>query len=179
VQTRNGNRSPDAAPNGVYSCEGNDRWIAIAVTTDQEFRSFCRIIGDPDWTKDPKFQTLMDRKKNEDELDAYVEEWTQSRSAEEVMKMMQQGGVPAAVVQNAEDLAKDPQMKHRDHFKELKHEVIGPHRYDSVLFKLSKSSQGPRWAGPILGQHIEKVCTDFLGMSLDEVSDCMAEGVFE
>ena len=179
VQTRNGNRAPNAAPHGAYSCEGNDRWIAVAVTGDEEWKAFCRVIGEPDWTKDPKFQTLTGRKKNEDALDEHVEEWTRSRSADEVMKMMQDEGVPAAVVQNAEDLAKDPQMKHREHFKVLKHEVIGPHRYDNVPFKLSKSPQGPRWAGPIFGQHIEKVCTEFLGMSLDEISDCMAEGVFE
>ncbi len=179
IQTRNGNRVPDAAPHNAYACEGTDKWVAIAVTDDQQWQAFCKVIGEPDWTKSPRFQTLMERKENEDELNGLVEEWTRSHTAENVMHMMQKSGVPAGVIGNAEELSKDPQLKHREHFKMLNHEKIGPHRYDNVLFKLSKSPQGPRWAGPVFGQHIEKVCTEFLGMSLDEISDCMAEGVFE
>src|SRR5439155_26342530 len=31
LRTRTGNRSPLAAPQGVYRCEGNDRWVALSV----------------------------------------------------------------------------------------------------------------------------------------------------
>lgn len=179
VQARNGNRVPNAAPHGAYACEGTERWVAIAVTNDEEWQAFCRVIGEPDWTKDPKFQTLTARKENEDKLNGLVEEWTSTHAAEEVMKLMQEAGVPAGVVENEQDLWEDPQMKHRQHYKVLNHAVIGPHRYDGVPFKLSKSPQGPRWAGPVLGQHIEKVCSEFAGMSKEEIADCMAEGVFE
>jgi len=179
VQIRDGNRAPDAAPHGAYQCQGTDRWVAIAVTNDAEWQAFCRVIGEPAWTGDSRFQTLLGRKQNEEELNRLVDEWTGNHTAEDVMKLMQKEGVPAGVVENMEDLWNDPQMKHREHFKVLNHETIGPHTYDGVLFKLSKSPQGPRWAGPILGQHIEKVCTDILGMSPDDISDLMAKGVFE
>ncbi len=179
IQSRNGNRMPQASPHGSYECKGDDRWVAIAVTNDVEWKSFCRITGDPEWSKESRFHTHSDRKANEKTLDEHINEWTKSRLAEDVMEMMQKGGVPAAVVENAEDLAKDPQLEHRGHFKKLEHEVIGPHRYDAVPFQLSKSPQGPRWAGPVLGKDIEKVCTEFIGMSLDEISDFMVEGVFE
>jgi len=179
VQTRNGNKVPGAAPHGAYACEGNDRWVAIAVTSEEEWQAFCRVIGEPEWAKESRFQTLTGRKENEDELNTLVEEWTKNLPPEEVMRLMQASGVPVGVVKNEEDLLEDPQLKHRDHFKTLNHEVIGPHLYDGVLFRLSKSPQGPRWAGPSLGQHIEKVLNEFLGISLDEISDLMAEGVLE
>ncbi len=178
IQTRNGNRMPNAAPHAAYACEGTERWVAIAVTTDEEWQAFCRVIGEPDWTKDPKFQTLLGRKENEDELDRLVEEWTSTHSAEEVIKLMQKVGVPAGVVQNHQDLFEDPQMKHRDHFTMVNHSVIGPSYVDGSPFKMSKTSPKLRPA-PALGEHLEYVCTEFLEMSEDDIADCMAEGVFE
>ena len=70
-------------------------------------------------------------------------------------------------------------MKHRQHFIQLKHAVIGEHYYDGIPYKLSKSPQGPRWAGPVMGQHLEKVCLDILGMTEDELADYIAAEVFE
>ena len=179
IQTRNGNKVPDAAPHAAYACKGEERWVAIAVTSDAEWQAFCKVIGETAWTKDPRFQTLMGRKENEDELNTLVEAWTRNYPPEEVMSRMQAAGVPAGVIENEEDLWEDPQLKYREHFKILNHVVIGDHHYDGVIFKLSKSPQGPRWAGPALGQHIKKVCTEFLGMTENDISDLMAEGVFE
>jgi len=179
IQGRNGNRLPNAAPHAAYCCQGKERWVAIAVTSDGQWQAFKRVVGEPGWAKEPRFQTLMGRKENEDELDRLVEEWTVSHAAEEVMKLMQQAGVPAGVVQNCEDVFQDPQMKYRQHFKVLKHAVIGPHHYDGHPYKLSKTPGELRWAGPIFGQHVEYVCSQLLGMSKEEMADCMAEGVFE
>lgn len=178
VQTRDGNRMPNAAPHAAYACEGTDRWIAIAVTNDEEWQAFCKVIGEPAWTRDPKFQTLMGRKENEEELNRLVEEWTKTHSAEEVMKLMQGAGVPAGVVENTQDLFEDPQLKHRGHFTPLDHSVIGSLYVDGPPYKMSKTPPKLRPA-PCLGEHLEHICTDFLRMSPDEIADHMAEGVFE
>ncbi|MBK6562514.1 CoA transferase [Candidatus Amarobacter glycogenicus] len=179
VQTRDGNRVPDAAPHNAYRCQGADRWVAIAVHRDDEWEAFCAAVGDPSLSNDAKFQTLLERKQNEEELDRLVEAWTSTRSPEDVVRVMQSAGIAAGLVANEHDVWEDPQMKHREHFKTLEHNVIGPHTYDGVAFKLSKSPQGPRWAGPTLGQHIGEVCSEFLGMSEDEIAECLVEGVFE
>jgi benzylsuccinate CoA-transferase BbsF subunit len=179
IGERNGNRMPDAAPHAAYACQGEDRWVAIAVTNDGQWQAFCRVIGKPQWTRDPKFQTLLARKENEDELNRLVEEWTKGHTAEEVMRVLQAAGVPAGVVQNYEDLFKDPQLKHRGYFVVLNHPVVGSHTYERVPYKLSKSPQGPRWPGPVFGQHVEKVCTEFLGMSKAEMAALSQEGVFQ
>ncbi len=179
IQTRNGNRMPDAAPHNAYACVGDDRWVAIAVTDENQWRAFRRAIGDPGWAALPRFRTLAGRKEHEEELDRLVSGWTSRRSAEEAMTHLQAAGVPAGLVANEQDIWNDPQLKHRKHFRIMEHSVIGPHTYDSIAFKLSESSQGPRWAGPALGQHVDVVCREFLGMSEDELADCFAEGVFE
>ena len=82
--------------------------------TDEEWRAFCQVIGEPEWTKEQKFATLDLRKENEDELEALVAEWTKEHTAEDVMQMMQAGGVSAGVVQNAQDILEcDPQIRER------------------------------------------------------------------
>ena len=178
IATRIGNRDPYAAPHGAYRCRGEDRWCVIAVTSDEEWQAFSGVVAE-EWTKDPRFGTILGRKGNEDELDRLVEGWTLNRSAEEVMALLQQAGVPAAVVQNAEDLFSDPQLEHRGHFVVLDHPEIGPYSISSAAFRLSRCANRPRSPAPLFGEHNEYVLREFLGMSADEISDLVAEGVLE
>lgn len=176
---RMGNRCSYAAPHGAYRCHGQDRWCAIAVFTDEEWKSFCRVIGNPAWTNDLKFTTLLARKENEDELDRLVEEWTITHSAEEGMTMMQTAGVGAGVVENGEDLMEhDPQLRHRHHFWELDHPEIGKYRAQAPAFTLSKSPYEMRRA-PLLGEHNEYALKELLGMSDEEITELVTEGVVE
>jgi len=174
-----GNRVPDAAPHGAYRCRGDDRWCVIAVYTDDEWESFCRVIGDPAWTTDQRFSTFLGRKKNEDDLDNFIEQWTVNQTAEDVMNLLQQAGVSSALVAKAEDLHKDPQLAHRRHYRVLDHQKIGPHTYDSPPFRLSRSPLGPDMPAPCLGQHNRYVCTEVLGLTEDEYSSLEKARVFE
>ena len=173
------NRDPYAAPHGAYRCKGEDRWCAIAVSTDEEWRKFCRVISDPPWTGDSRFTTQTERKRNEDELDRFVENWTVNHTPEEVVEMMQKGGVPAGVVANAKDLAEDSQLRHRRHYEVLEHTEIGPESYENFAFRLSKTPGGPRTAAPCLGEHNAYVCSKILGLSDEEFVQLLTEGVLE
>jgi benzylsuccinate CoA-transferase BbsF subunit len=179
IATRIGNRDPYAAPHGAYRCHGEDRWCVIAVTRDEEWHAFCRVIGNPDWAKERSFATLMARKENEDELDRLVEEWTINHSPEEVMNLMQAAGVPAGVVETAEDLFHDPQLEHRGHFVVLDHAEMGRHSVGTAVFRLSKCPNSPKFAAPLLGEHNEYVLKELLGISDEEIADLMAEGALE
>jgi benzylsuccinate CoA-transferase BbsF subunit len=175
-QTPRCNRSDYAAPHGIYRCLGDDRWCAIAVFTDEEWESFCKVIGNPVLARDPKYITLADRKKNEDDLDGIVEEWTEKRSPEEVMNPMQTSGVAAGVVSDARDLAEDPQLAHYNFFEERDHPVIGriPF-YHGPCFRLSETPYEIGRA-TMIGEHNEYVYTDLLGLSDEEWAQLMAEG---
>jgi benzylsuccinate CoA-transferase BbsF subunit len=179
VMERMGNRDPYAAPHGAYPCRGEDRWCVIAVFTDREWHSFCKVIGDPEWTRDPRFATLSARKENEDELDAFVSEWTRNYIPEQVMAMMQAEGVAAGAVLRAEDVHSDPQLEHRPHYVTMTHSVIGPHRYGLHAHKLSKTPAKAFRASPCLGEHNEYVYGELLGMSDDEIADLVEDGVLE
>jgi len=178
VMERQGNRSPLAAPHGVFKCKGDARWCAIAVTSDIEWQAFCRVVGNPLWTTDPRFTTLEKRKQNEDALEELVEEWTKERPPEEVMELLQGAGVPAGIVESGQDLNDDPQLKHYNFLQMLDHQGMGlagcPARTNT--FRLSKADQ-QLWAAPTLGEHSAYVCTEILGMSDDELAELLNEGV--
>jgi benzylsuccinate CoA-transferase BbsF subunit len=178
IATRMGNQCPYAAPHNAYRCQGEDRWCAIAVFTDSEWQSFCKVIGNPALAEDPRFATILARKENEEELDRLVNEWTVSRSAEEVMNMMQAAGVAAGVVATGEDLLDhDPQFKHRQTFVELEYPGIGKYRTQiGAHFMLSKYTCELRRA-PLLGEHNEYVFKEILGMPDDEYDKLVKEEV--
>jgi benzylsuccinate CoA-transferase BbsF subunit len=179
VRKAQGNRSPLAAPHGIYRCLGEDRWCALAVFTEEQWKAFCVVLGNPGWIKDAKFSTFESRKTNEDELDRLVEEWTSQKSAEEVMRLMQARRIPAGVAETGEDLMMhDEQVRDRSYFVELDH-PDGKALCEGVAIGFSETPGRVRTAGPSMGQHNEYVYGQVLGMSEDEINECYVEGAFD
>ena len=121
-----GNHYGLAAPHGCYRCQGDDRWCVISVRTEDEWRSFCHVMGCTNLLDDERFINLQLRLKNRAHLDAIVEDWTQKRTAEEIMSQCQRAGVPASVVQTGADLLKDAQLRQRNYFAPFADSLIGP-----------------------------------------------------
>jgi benzylsuccinate CoA-transferase BbsF subunit len=177
IADRMGNRDPYMAPHSLYPCRGADRWVAITVTNEHEWEALCQVMGEPDWSRNPKFSTQIGRKQNEEELDRLIGDWTKDYPAEQIMAMLQGAGVPCGAVQTAEDIFNDPQLKHREHFRFLEHKVIGRHAYNAPSYRLSKTPNHIWKAGPCLGEDNEYVYKEILGYSDDEIADMLAEGV--
>jgi benzylsuccinate CoA-transferase BbsF subunit len=166
----------EAAFSGVYRCQGEDRWCAIAVSTDEEWRGFKKALRNPPWAEEKRFATLSSRLENKGALDGLIGEWTQKRAAEEAMALLQKQGVAAGVVQNARDLAQDPQLKERGFFVELDHPEMGKTISDASPVRLSDSP--PRYRpAPLLGQDNEYVYGELLGLSQGEMDGLKEQGI--
>ncbi len=174
-----GNKCAYASPHGAYRCKGEDRWVAITVLTDQEWQGFCRVLGNPAWTRDEKFATLDGRVKNSDEIDKNVNEWTEKYTPEQVMEMMQNEDVAAGVVATAQDSESDPQLKAYDFFREIEHPYLGKQKFfHPPGFTLSDATA--ELHRPVfLGEHTEYICKDILGISDDNFSRMQRDGVFD
>ncbi len=179
VLGRSGNRLSFAAPHGAFRCRGEDRWCAIAVSSDAEWEALCDVMGRPAWTKEDRFGSLWGRKAHEEELERRIEAWTVNMDAEEVMRVLQEAGVPAAVVATAEGLHSDPQLQSRQHYRKLEHGEIGLSTYDSMGSSLSKSPAELHKAAHMLGEDNYEVYTQLLGMPDDEFVSLLEEGVFD
>jgi crotonobetainyl-CoA:carnitine CoA-transferase CaiB-like acyl-CoA transferase len=174
-----GNR-PDyilAAPYGCYQCTGEDRWCVIAVHTEEEWQGLCKAMGSPDWTGEKRFSTPSRRKILSEELDELLGRWTIQHPAEEVAALLQKNGVPAGVVQNARDLAKDPQLIARRFFVNLEHPVLGQTITDAPPIHFEQEPAVDWKAAPLLGEDNRYVYKELLGFTENELSNYMDRGI--
>ena len=166
-----------AAPYGCYKCSGVDRWCVIAVFDEKEWQSLCERMGSPDWAREERFSTLSQRKNHKEELDTFIGQWTARHIPDEVVALLQEAGVPAGVVQNAEDLANDPHLMARHFFVRLKHPVLGETISDASPIRFQESST-PGWrAAPLLGEDNRYVLGELLGLTDIEMSSLIKKGV--
>ncbi len=170
-RTRAGNRSENAAPHGCYRCQGEDSWISIVVAGDEEWQSFCRVVGRPEWVSDRKYSTLRARKQHEDELDFVVEEWTARRDRFEVMELLQKAGIASGAVLNMKDLHVNPQLVSRDFFQIIDHgEGTGKRPIArQIPVKLNGSAGFTLKHAPRFGEDDEYVFGNLLKMSKEEM----------
>jgi len=164
-----GNRHRSMAPHGCYRSRGEDEWVVIAISSDEEWRSLCQVMGEPLWTRDQKFATLPARLANLEELDRLIEEWTSQYDHIELMNMLQQAGVKAGAVLNIEELVHDPHLKERGFFEQLAHPEAGTHLYPGVSWRMTKTPGRLRLPAPCFGEHNDYVFSELLGMSKEEI----------
>jgi benzylsuccinate CoA-transferase BbsF subunit len=176
--TRRGNRDDRGCPHGTYRCQGEDRWVDIAVFSDEEWRALVKFLGEPAWATAEKFASFASRKENEDGLDCLIEEWMQTRNAEQVAEGLQQAGVAAAMVATQADLHDDPQLQHWGFFAWREHKVMGLSPYDGLMHHLSKTP-GEVSAAPLLGEHMEEILKGILKFTDEEVAELAGKGVVE
>ena len=172
-----GNFDSEFAPHNNYPCPGDDRWVAIAVKTEEEWRGFCGAIGDPDWTRDPRFSDKYSRLKHHRELDQYVSEWTSEHTPEEATELLQGSGVAAMTVMNIGDQFQDDHLHQRQAFLETEHPHIGAEWLYGLPWLLGEVPGGVRRPAPLLGEHNEYVFCQLLGVSQEELSRLEQEQV--
>jgi benzylsuccinate CoA-transferase BbsF subunit len=175
--SRVGNREPGAAPHGVYPCEGDDAWIAISVFREAEWEALVALMGEPRWTREPRFATRAAREAEQAALDERLSAWTRDFGAHVLAAALQDAGVPAGPVQKLPELLSDPQLAHRRHFARLEHAVLGPLFCERSGFRLAESPGGFERPGPLLGEHTGEVLGDLLGLSPEEIRELVARGV--
>ena len=177
--TPQGNRSDylSAAPYGCYKCSGMDRWCVIAVFDETEWQALCKVMGCPEWTQDERFSSQLKRKEHSEELDKFLEQWTIQHPAEDVVALLQENGVPAGVVQNAEDLARDPQLIARDFFVTMEHPVLGEMISDASPIRFKDYSKANWKAAPLLGEDNRYVYMELLGLTKDQFSSYAEKGI--
>jgi crotonobetainyl-CoA:carnitine CoA-transferase CaiB-like acyl-CoA transferase len=166
-----------AAPYGCYRCAGEDKWCVIAVFNETEWQALLKIMGKPELALEEKFSTLQKRKEYAKELDRFLEQWTSQHEDKQVMHLLQQAGIPAGVVQNAEDLACDPQLLARDYFVRLNHQVFGHIISDGSPIKIVGGRRADWKAAPLLGEDNRYVYLDLLGLTEKELSSYIKSGI--
>jgi benzylsuccinate CoA-transferase BbsF subunit len=160
-----------------YPCGGEDKWVSIALLTDEEWESFCRAIGNPSWTQKEYFADNYKRSLNRKELDKLIGEWTREKTPYEVMKILQKEGVAAAPCADTEDRFSDPHLSERQNIVNIEHPVTGVDFVPNVVCNLSETPGEIRRPAPMLGEHNEYVFGELLGLSKEKIDQYVKEKI--
>ena len=179
VPSRAGNRHPTLAPHGVFPCAGEERWCAISVHDDEEWARLCRAMGRAELACDELLATAAGRKAAEDDVETQIAAWTATRERADVVAVLRAADVHVAPVNDMRDVFEDPQLRHRQAFRDLDHEVIGRHSVPGTAFVLPETPARITSPAFLLGQHNHQVLCGLLGLSPDEVAALEAEGALE
>ncbi|MBM4245816.1 MAG: CoA transferase [Deltaproteobacteria bacterium] len=182
---RDGNRSPLAAPQGLYLCaegqtgeSGIAGWLALSVASDAQWHALRTVLGDPEWARDPALDTLAGRHAAHDAIDARLREWTASRERAALVAELRAHGIPASEVANPCRLAQsNPQLASRGYFETPEHAVVGAMPVPGLPFRSEHVRQWARTPAPRIGEHNARVLGGLLGLDADEQRALEADGV--
>lgn len=175
--SRLGNRSRDAAPQGLYQCAGTERWLAISVATDEQWRLLKSALSEPDWANDPSLNTHEGRVRAHDLIDKHLEEWAGHHDSSTAAELLVEYGVPAADLADARIGSMHPQLAARGFFEGLDHPIVGRHHVPAIPFKYRSVDKWYRSAAPTLGQHNASILGDLLGHDDASIAPLIEKGV--
>lgn len=176
VAEAQGNRDPQFAPHGVFACEGHERWIAIAVCDDVQWRALAGLIGGAPLASDPRFATLAGRKAAEDDLETIVATWVRNLPVSEVEARLQAAGVPAHLVATGEDFCADPQILALGHLVAQPEPRGGVATVEASRFRLSETPARLDRSAPSIGRDNAQILREFAGYDDVRVRDLTEAG---
>ncbi|TPQ16228.1 CaiB/BaiF CoA transferase family protein [Streptomyces sporangiiformans] len=174
VQPRLGNRSQNNAPRNTYrTADGS--WVAVSTSAQSVAERVLRLVGRPELTTEPWFATGVDRARHADELDEAVGAWIARHSRSEVIDAFEKAEAAVAPIQDVREVMADPQYAALDTITTVDDPELGPLRMQNVLFRLTETPGGIRWAGRPHGADTDTVLTE-LGLTAAEITALRAEG---
>jgi crotonobetainyl-CoA:carnitine CoA-transferase CaiB-like acyl-CoA transferase len=169
LMMREGNSSPDAAPQGVYSCAETETWVAVSVSSDAQWEALKTVLGNPLWADEPALATADGRHAAQGQLDGELTAWCATRSLNSALAELRAAGVPAEPVVHSYAIDTDEQMQSRGFWQSVAHPIVGTHRYPGWPIRMSsRPAQWYRSAAPLLGEHTDEILRE-LGLTDEQL----------
>jgi crotonobetainyl-CoA:carnitine CoA-transferase CaiB-like acyl-CoA transferase len=167
--------SPLRCPAGVYPAAGEDRWIAIDASADEQWRRLSEIVGGR--LLAPRFAGLIGRLRNREEIDRAIGQWTQTRDGDETERLLQRAGVPAHIVSRAGDLARDRHLRAANHFRRIEDPEFGAAEIEGPRFQFERTKLAETRRAPRIGEHSNEILREVCGLSESEIAELTEAGV--
>ena len=164
-----GNRHPEMAPHGVYRCDGDDAWVAVACRHDADWQALCGVVEGL-----PANADLAERFARHDHIDAAISAWTAQRLKAAVAECLQNAGVPAGPVNITPDMTADPQVQARGFFVPLE---PGPTSMPGNPVKMTGIGSYDWTPCPHLGADNRSVLRDWLSYDDERIAALEDAGI--
>lgn len=159
------------------SFRAKNGFIVIAVLGEKIWARFCEAIGHPELGHDERLQSGVDRNKHAEWLTPLINDWLSQRDKHEAVDYLIAKGIPAAPVQDVDDIASCPQVEAREMLMEVQDPAWGPIKVMGQPIKTTGSPKPRQDAPPRLGEHSEALLVELLGMEPEEIAKLKTAGV--
>jgi crotonobetainyl-CoA:carnitine CoA-transferase CaiB-like acyl-CoA transferase len=163
-----GNEDLDLSPHGFYPCAGEDRWIAIVVSSDVEWQALCSLMDRSD---------LLGEREDHERIDTAIAEWTADQKGPELERTLQAAGIAGHRALDMPELHADEQLQSRDHYYEVTHEIYQTHTLESSRLRLSRSPEKQAESALCFGRDNAYVLETILGFSSERIDALREAGV--
>ncbi|MGW6907473.1 CoA transferase [Streptomyces sp. NPDC054940] len=175
-----GNAHPRWSPQGVYRCLGTDRWLALGVRSDAEWRALCEVLGRPELATDERLSTAEGRRRKGALVDGALSDWARTLPADLAAELLQARGIPAGAVQDGRELVEhDPQLRARGFYVRKEHPVAGAFLHEGLPIRLTGTPGSIRRPAPVLGADTDEVLREVAGLSAERLRSLHAAGVLK
>jgi len=175
--TRRANRTAGFAPQGVYPCRGEERWLAVSVATDGQWSGLRAALGDPSWAFAPDFDSYAGRRDAADRLDEGIAAWAADQDLPAAVEILIAHGVPAGEVTDFRNISSHPLFQARGFFETCEHPVAGTHPMPGLPLRWEGIDRWIRTPAPTLGEHNAEVLGGLLKVSDADLEALAAEQV--
>ena len=176
--SREGNKMPHAAPQGIFSTREPEQRVAISIDDEASWRGLCDVLGADDWRRSDALATHRGRYAEHDALCARIAAWARPRDRDEVLAILREAGVPASALVNNHALHPNPQLDDRGFFQTMRHPYTGETRYPSFPARFEAFERDLHLSPPpTLGQHNREILQGELGLSDEDLDRLEADQI--
>jgi len=161
IPERSGNRYDFIAPYEAFMARNG--WFVLGVGNDNIWKKFCGAINRNDLVDDERYNTNVKRVKHNYELGELITKWSKNYSVEEVISIFEKNGIPAAPINNLEQIVNDPHIAvAREMIQKIVHPIAGEVKITGNPIKMSKTNPQIYASSPLLGEHTDSVINKYV-----------------
>ena len=162
-----GNDHPTSMPTSAYTT--SDGYINIGASGEGMWVRLCNSIGRPELLERAEFKGNSTRAKNRIALNAEINDTLKSKTSDEWIGILNDGGVPCGPIYTIDQVFADPQVRHLGAAAPIKHPRLGDIKLVNQPATLSRTPATLATATPEIGEHTTEVLGE-AGYSAAEIA---------
>lgn len=151
--------------------------MAIVALTPRQWKDLTSIIGKPEMATDSKFENIIVQIKNHSEAVSLIEEWTEKKTSEEIIEILQRKKTPCGIAYTSWEINHDSNLQMRQMFQKIEHPQFGAIDIPGFPFKLSECEMSIRMPAPTLGEHTRIILEKKLGYTSQQIEELYRDKV--
>jgi len=171
-----GNRHPTISPFQAFKAK--DKHFVIAIGNDALWKRFCEAVQRTDLIDAPDFADNHQRTENIDKLAAVLADILQAKTAAQWIDILEQASVPCGPINDIGEVMQNRQILARNMIVDVADPMIGTVKVAGNPIKMTSIPEEPtRSPAPDVGEHSEKILTELLHLSKQDIANLKAKGV--